>query len=99
MKALGSGDEGSDNHRHHRRWSNLNLCSLNFHGRAFRFGYTDLVWTMKKKKKRIGTQSLQDLELESLKLEFHEDFNPKSSIRESICSSKLEFISLEMVVS
>ena len=42
---------------------------------------------------------MQDLELESLKLEFHEDFNPKSSIRESICSSKLEFISLEMVVS
>ena len=60
-----------------------------------------LIWSgqLKKKKKRIGTQSLQDLELESLKLEFHEDFNPKSSIRESICSSKLEFISLEMVVS
>ena len=59
-------------------------------------GY-DLVWRRKKEGKK--KEERDQLELESKKVEFHEDFIPKSSIRELICYSKLEFIKLELLVS
>ena len=52
-------------------------------------GY-DLVWRRKKEGKK--KEERDRLELESKKVEFQEDFIPKSSIRESICYSKLELL-------
>ena len=60
------------------RWFDLNL-----HGKGL-----GMIWFGEGKKK----EERDWLELKSKQVKFHEDFIPKSSIRESICYNKLEFI-------